>query len=253
MQKIPESRVVASLMGSLPMGGSVPDAPIFALRENLFGPHDLSPPAAPSTRTDIDLDGQMAFLVSNVLTREQCARIVFATEAMGYSPAAPGIATPPGMRMNQSVHWIADRPFIEALGRRVLPHMPNTIDGRLLQDSLSQRINMYRYFPGDQFRFHIDGDWPGYGLSVDQTHMQEWTGMRSALSMLLYLNDEHDGLVGGATRLYSRAGAVVDVNPVAGDALFFRHGFNMDSVQHEGLPVQSGTKHLARINVMYEA
>ena len=60
MQKIPELRVVATLMGSLPMGGSVPDAPIYALSANLFSPQDLSPPSVPSVKTDIDLDGQMA-------------------------------------------------------------------------------------------------------------------------------------------------------------------------------------------------
>ncbi|MEY2776698.1 MAG: hypothetical protein RLY30_796 [Pseudomonadota bacterium] len=233
------------------MGGVQPNTPIHALSGVLFEPHELAPPQAPAVRTDIALDGLLAFQVSHVLTRDQCARIVEATEQMGYSAAAPGIATPPGMRMNQSVHWIADEAFMSAIAGRVLPLVPAQIDGRPLMQRLSQRINMYRYAPGDQFRFHIDGDWPGYGLSEDGTQMVEWDGARSALSMLLYLNDARDGLEGGATRLYSREGTIVDVNPVAGDALFFRHGFSVDSVQHEGLAVRTGVKHLARINVMY--
>lgn len=253
MQIIPEARVVANLMGSLPMGGSVPDTPVYAFIDDLFGAHELSPPQFTSVRTNIDLNGQLAFVVSGVLTRDQCRRVVAAAEALGYSAAAPGISTPPGMRMNQSVHWIADTALMTAIGNRVLPHMPQIINGRRLEERLSRRVNMYRYLPGDQFKLHIDGDWPGFGLSEDKTQMQEWAGVRSALSMLLYLNDEQDGLVGGASRLYSHSGTTVDVNPVAGDALFFRHGLSVDSVQHEGLPVQAGTKHLARINVLYEA
>ena len=251
MQKIPPTRVVATMLGSLPMGGAQANTPIHALAAPLFEDDGLIPPDLPASRTDLPLDGQLAFLVSKVLTRAQCARIVEATEQMGYSAAAPGIATPPGMRMNQSVHWIADAPLMQAIAARVLPLVPPSIDGRSLLPQLSRRVNMYRYEPGDQFRFHIDGDWPGYGLSDDGMHMVEWDGARSALSMLLYLNDAADGLEGGATRLYSRSGTMRDVNPVAGDALFFRHGFSTDSVQHEGLPVRSGIKHLARINVMY--
>lgn len=251
MQKLPHARVVARLMGSLPMGGVQPDTPIHALSGALFEPEELVPPEAPPKRSDLALGGLLAFQISGVLTRSQCARIVAATEQMGYSAAAPGIATPPGMRMNQSVHWIADESLMAAIAARVLPLVPRQIDGRPLLGRLSQRINMYRYHPGDQFRLHIDGDWPGYGLSEDATEMVEWQGTRSALSMLLYLNDARDGLEGGATRLYSREHSLVDVNPVAGDGLFFRHGFSTDSVQHEGLPVRAGVKHLARINVLY--
>jgi len=252
MQKIPTSRIVASMPGSLPMGGAQPNTPIYAFDEALFRPEELVPPSIAPSRTDLALDGQLAFVITGVLTRAQCQRIVLATEALGYSAAAPGIATPPGMRMNESVHWIADAHLMACIAARVIPLVPPTIDGRRVQARLSQRLNMYRYHPGDQFRFHIDGDWPGYGLDDRGQRMVEWSDARSALSMLLYLNDARDGLEGGATRLHSRLGAVVDVNPVAGDALFFRHGFSMDSVQHEGLPVTAGVKHLARINVMYE-
>ncbi|MEY3572921.1 MAG: hypothetical protein RJA77_836 [Pseudomonadota bacterium] len=252
MQKIPTSRVVARITGSLPMGGVQPNTPIYAFDEALFLPEELVAPPIPPSRTDINLDGQLAFLISGVLTRTQCQTIVRATESLGYSAAAPGIATPPGMRMNQSVHWIADVRLMQAIAARVIPLVPPQIDGRGVLNTLSQRLNMYRYQPGDQFRFHIDGDWPGYGLDREGLHMVEWTEARSALSMLLYLNDAEDGLKGGETRLHSRLGTIVDVNPVAGDALFFRHGFSLDSVQHEGLPVKAGIKHLARINVMYE-
>jgi len=44
----------------------------------------------------------------------------------------------------------------------------------------------------------------------------------------------------------------VDVAPVKGSALFFRHGFGFASVVHEGCRVTGDvSKYVARINVMY--
>ena len=111
---------------------------------------------------------------------------------------------------------------------------------------------MYKYDRDDVFNRHIDGDWPGYGLSTDRRAMVQWPGPHSCLSMLLYLNGEEDGVQGGQTRLFGRQGTVIDVSPRKGDALFFRHGFSVDSVMHEGRPVTGPTaKYLARLNVLY--
>ena len=97
--------------------------------------------------------------------------------------------------------------------------------------------------------------WPGYRLNEDRTEMQVWDErISSGLTMLLYLNGPADGVVGGNTRLYKRDGTSVDVSPVKGSALFFRHGFGLDSVRHVGCVVHGPvSKYVARINVMYIA
>lgn len=159
--------------------------------------------------------------------------------------------------MNKSVHWIAPAEMMAEIYRRIAPLLPPTIDGRPLAARLSQRQNMYRYDTNDVFNRHIDGDWPGYGLTGHAEHpntqMSEWTDCRSMLTMILYLNGPEDGVVGGHTRLFGRDGGVVDVTPNKGSALFFRHGFSLKSVVHEGARV-TGTraKYVARINIMYE-
>ena len=82
--------------------------------------------------------------------------------------------------------------------------------------------------------------------------MQEWSGLRSCLTMLLYLNDPSDGVVGGNTQLLGRDGRWVEVTPHKGAALFFRHGFSPDSVPHIGARVSGAVpKYVARINVLY--
>lgn len=248
----PDTRVVARLMGSLPMGGVVPDTPIHAFAQTpddlAFGQADLSP-----KRRDIDLGGLLAFAIDPVITADEADRIVAASERFGYREEAPGIATPPGMRMNKSVHWVADEALLGPVFARIRPLLPPEIDGEPLYGRLSHRLNMYRYDDQDVFNRHIDGDWPGYGLDEDCTEMREWGGrLRSGLSMLLYLNGPEDGVQGGETRLLGRNGRWTDVTPRKGAALFFRHGFSTDSVIHIGARVSGPVpKYLARINVMY--
>ena len=249
----PAARVVARLPGSLPLGGVVPDTPIFAFAEPAAALDLASPlPQAP-TRHEIDLIGLLAFEIRGLLRPEEADAWVQASEHFGYREEAPGISTPPGMRMNKSVHWVADRPTMQALFERMAPLLPPDIHGRPLVPRLSERINMYRYDDGDVFNRHTDGDWPGYSLSADRRRLQEWSlPARSGLTMLLYLNGPEEGVQGGHTRLYRRDGQAVDITPSKGSALFFRHGFGLDSVVHVGMPVHGPVpKYVARINVMY--
>lgn len=249
----PRKRVVARMLGSLPMGGTVQDTPIHAF-ETPAPALALSPqPTLRPVRRDIDLGGFLAFVIDDVVSAGEADRVVAASELFGYREEAPGIATPPGMRMNKSVHWVADPDLLGPLLQRIAPLLPQQIDGARLHSRLSHRINMYRYDNDDVFNRHIDGDWPGYGLSEDRSEMEEWPMVRSCLTMLLYLNGPGDGVNGGNTRLLGRDGRWVDVVPQKGSALFFRHGFTPDSVPHIGARVTGATpKYVARINVMYE-
>jgi hypothetical protein len=251
----PVHRAVAWLPGSLPMGGTVAATPIHAFEKPAPALALRSERAALARRHDIDLGGLLAFGVENLLDPDEADAIVEASERFGFRPEAPGIATPPGMRMNLSVHWVADDALLVPLFERMAQLLPATIDGARLHPRLSHRLNMYRYDDGDVFNRHIDGDWPGFSLSEDRSTMLPWPGsVRSHLTMLLYLNGPADGVQGGATRLFRRDGSWHDVTPAKGSALFFRHGFTPGSVQHVGCRVHGAVpKYVARINVMYAA
>ena len=249
----PSHRAVAHLPGSLPMGGVVPMTPVHAFAQTpqaLCWPHTCGLQAK---RNEIELGGLLAFTIDDLVTAVEADAIVEASERMGYRDEAPGIATPPGMRMNKSVHWMADEAMMVPLFERMAHLLPATLAGERLLPALSHRINMYRYDDQDVFNLHTDGSWPGYSLSEDRAHMLEWDpAIRSGLTMLLYLNGAADGVQGGNTRLYKPDGSWVDVSPVKGSALFFRHGFGPDSVRHIGCQVSGPvSKYVARINVMY--
>ncbi|MFM7697846.1 MAG: hypothetical protein ACKO5X_04335 [Limnohabitans sp.] len=249
----PDHQAVAHLPGSLPMGGVVPMTPVHAFVKT---PDLLRWPVhthLQPKRHDIDLGGLLAFVIEDLVTDQEADAIMGASERMGYREEAPGIATPPGMRMNKSVHWMADDAMMAPLFKRMAQWLPPTLSGADLWPALSHRINMYRYDDSDVFNLHTDGSWPGYSLSEDRTEMQVWDErISSGLTMLLYLNGAADGVMGGNTRLYKRDGTSVDVSPVKGSALFFRHGFGLDSVRHVGCVVHGNvSKYVARINVMY--
>jgi hypothetical protein len=244
--------VVATMTGSLPMGGVVADTPIYALA---CTPPQLRLAAVASLHPvmqTVPLEGVFALTISNVITPDEADAIVALTEHMGYRDEAPGIRTAPGMRMNQSVHWLATAEMLAGLFARIGHLLPHAIDGDALYPMFSHRLNMYKYEQGDVFNRHTDGDWPGYALSEAGDAMVEWAGLRSKLTMLLYLNGPEDGVQGGTTRLYAPDGRFLDVTPKKGAALFFRHGFGADSVLHAGMRVTGETaKYVARINVMY--
>ncbi len=251
----PAHRAVAHLPGSLPMGGVVAHTPIHAFEQPAsalaLAPRGRTTPQ----RHDIDLGaGLLAFRIDGLLDVHEADAIVEASERFGYRPEAPGIQTPPGMRQNKSVHWLADDSLLDPLFARLAPLMPAQIDGARLHPRLSRRINMYRYDDGDVFNRHLDGDWPGFQLSADRAGMLQWPArLRSCLSLLLYLNGPADGVRGGHTRLFRRDGSWHDVEPGKGSALLFRHGFSPASVAHTGLPVSGPvSKYVARINVMYD-
>ena len=241
--------------GSLPLGGVVPMTPIHAFTSPPAALHLQPQPGLIPRRRDIDLGGLLAFSIDNVVTANEADAIVEASERFGYRDEAPGISTPPGMRMNKSVHWVSDAALTGPLFDRIAHLLPASAGTAPLYAGFSQRLNMYRYDANDIFNRHTDGSWPGYSLSPDRNHMLEWQPeIRSALTMLLYLNGPADGVQGGNTRLFAANGAHVDVVPAKGSALFFRHGFGADSVLHEGCRVYGNApKYVARINVMYAA
>lgn len=248
----PQQRVVARLPGSLPMGGTVPDTPVHAFASPPPALCLADQPALRPRRRDIELGAQLAFVIDDLVTAREAGLLIAASEAFGFREEAPGIATPPGMRMNKSVHWVADEGLLGPLMARMHALLPAAFGAAVLHPRLSHRLNIYRYDTGDVFNRHIDGDWPGYGLDARREQMEEWPGLRSCLTMLLYLNGAQDGVAGGHTRLFRRDGTWVDVTPHRGSALFFRHGFTPESVIHAGSRVEGTVaKYVARINVLY--
>lgn len=108
-------------------------------------------------------------------------------------------------------------------------HVPPELDG-CRAVGLLDWLRMYRYDPGQAFRWHRDGR--------ERTER----GV-TRLSLLVYLNAD---CAGGET-VFSVPGAPeVWVTPETGMALVFLH-----ERRHAGEPVRSGRKYLLRTDVVY--
>mmetsp|Transcript_73695 Transcript_73695/g.146559 ORF Transcript_73695/g.146559 Transcript_73695/m.146559 type:complete len:293 (-) Transcript_73695:123-1001(-) len=222
----------------------------------------LLPQQTELERTDIDLGhDRLAFYIDDVLSSTEADALAACAESIleinGHSRLAPGINTPPGMRVNMAAHWYpshaAAPTFLGPLLERFRHLVPQSLDGLPLYPALSQKVAQFKYATGDRFNRHVDGLFPGQGCNEASDGIDAWDGVQSGMSVLFYLNDgQTDGLIGGETRLWTADGSrFVDVIPRKGRALFFRRG-SVDAVLHAGLPVSGEVpKYMALINLAY--
>ena len=81
------------------MGGVVPMTPVHAFDSVPAALQLTAQPQLQPTRQDIELGGLLAFVIDQVTTEDEADAMVQASEQCGYRDEAPGIATPPGMRV----------------------------------------------------------------------------------------------------------------------------------------------------------
>jgi len=176
--------------------------------------------------------GDAIFTVSNVLAEAECAEWIRTTEGQGFSSApittARGFLMAPSIRNNTRV-IVDDRERAAALWQRLSAFVPRTLEDYSVV-GLNERFRVYRYDPGQYFRWHGDG-------SFVRTPREQ-----SLLTLMVYLSDD---FVGGSTDFDTRHD-LLQVTPRAGMALVFEH-----PLRHQGAPVTAGRKYVLRTDVMY--
>ncbi|KAJ2995552.1 hypothetical protein HDV02_000669, partial [Globomyces sp. JEL0801] len=192
------------------------------------------------SRTDVpNLPG--AFVISNVLTPSECNDMISAAETIGFTPDTPvgGSAKDLVSVLAHNFFWLADDELLNTIYSRCKSFLPQEIQNAGIA-GLNARWRCYRYTPGSIYRPHIDGAWPGSGLTADGDYVYDAFGERwSKLTFLIRLNDNFKG---GATTFFtpSEKVGVLDALPICpfqGDVLVFPHGDTIGSLLHEGSPV----------------
>jgi len=185
-----------------------------------------------------------AFLLSDVLTLDECKQYIATTEKMGYADAPvttyTGMKMMPELRDNKRVMWQTDNETWEPIWKRVKDFLPKNCEvfkKNWSSTGLNERFRFYRYEPGEVFNRHYDGCFPR-----SKTEM-------SHLTFIVYLSD---GFEGGQTTFYLRSGKQVKVDPVSGTALVFWHGSHHLSPEHEGSACKNGNKYVLRSDIMYK-
>jgi prolyl 4-hydroxylase len=180
--------------------------------------------------------------LEDVYTRAECAALIDGVRDAEWLHAtvnrASGREVDARVR-NNATAIVRDAGVADALWRRIEARVPAAItaewDGprRLVRAAgLFVPVRVYRYEAGERF-----------GLHHDQSYRAG--AARSLLTLLVYLSDAEDGLVGGETE-FPEQGRVIA--PRAGSALWFQH-----ALLHAGREVTGGVKYVLRTDVLYAA
>ncbi|TQN64442.1 hypothetical protein CSHISOI_10979 [Colletotrichum shisoi] len=218
-----------------------------------------------------------AAVIDNVLTADECARLVRMAEDSakdrgdaGDEPWQPAMVNigpgwevlEPHYRNSDRIIWdqqeVVDRLWARC---RLAPGLEDQLkevaaagktrkgeETRWVFNRFNKRMRLLRYQKGQFFRPHCDGPYGEEG--ADGTVFRTWHTVH------LYLNDsaaevgpEKSGLAGGATTfLSSDEKRRVDVDPRAGRVLIFQHA----GLYHCGDDVVEGTKLTMRTDILYE-
>lgn len=181
-----------------------------------------------------ELDGDRIFLLTDVLSPEECAAYIALSEQSPYEEAPLYLAEGPVLdkQVRDNARLVRDDPDLaRELWRRAGPLVPLK-RGSWQAIGLHPRFRFYRYDPGQKFAPHFDG------------YIEEPDGSTSSLTFLVYLND---GFEGGETRFYPfHLHQPIVVEPRRGTAVLFAH-----RQLHEGASVLQGRKYVLRSDVMY--
>ncbi|KAI7775617.1 prolyl 4-hydroxylase [Diaporthe eres] len=242
-------------------------ATVWASRDGAIALAAPSSPEAPATTHHSHPTVPGLHLLRDVLSPDECGRIVGAAEAVGFAPDAPVrpggdvAAATENSVLAHNFYWVADDEFCRVLWGRVGPFVPERVSGRKVR-GLNRRFRVYRYVPGAEYRAHIDGAWPPSGILPDDTYQYDASPadakQSSLFTFLVYLNDEFSA---GETTFFlpsAREGTLnaYPVRPIQGSVAMFPHGETEGSLLHEGTGVRRGerpsAKYVIRTDVEYD-
>lgn len=201
-----------------------------------------------STRNDIEVPNRgnaLAFTLDNVLTQDECVRLIACAEGTGFDVALVNVGMGRQEKMTDfrnNDRVIIDSPEIaEVVWQRIKHAVPATWESRGVQwfaVGLNERLRILRYDVGQMFKTHQDGTF------VRGREAGERDGECSFVTVQVYLNE---GFQGGCTTFEDRTGTIVrDVVPATGRTLVFQH-----NLLHRGSVLESGRKYCVRTDVMY--
>ncbi len=203
-----------------------------------------------------------AYQLLNVLSRDECRRMIDLSERLGYLNDA-AVSLPREIRHNDNVVWVTDEQTDNIIWQRVAPLVSQNLalfDGKK-PVGLNARFRFYRYHCDDFFKFHSDGAWPGSRVIDGELIANAYPDRYSWMTFLILLNDDFEG---GATRFIVDANApfdsdrqgsatkAVDIRTPAGGVLCFPHGSHPLHCVHSGERITRGTKYIIRTDVLFE-
>ncbi|MCL1059173.1 oxidoreductase [Shewanella gelidimarina] len=203
-----------------------------------------------------------AFQIFNVLSKDECNRLIAISEQLEFLPDA-AVSLPRSVRHNDSLTWIVDPKTDGTIWQRVA-HLMDDRQGIFNGDKalgINARFRFYRYSQDDYFKPHSDGSWPGSRIIDNELVANAYPDRFSQMTFLILLSEDFEG---GETRFLvnandatkpAKAGdevANIDVRTPAGSVLCFPHGMHPMHCIHSSVAITKGTKYIIRTDVLME-
>ena len=240
-------------------GSTSSDLPLWASRTE--NPLPLHAQAQKSVeRVEVE-NVPRAFQLLDVLSADESAAFLSATDEMGYTEDA-AVSLGRHIRHNNNLNWIIDTTTERMIWQRIQPVFdradPNF--GGYTPLGLNQRFRFYRYGVGDFFSFHTDGSWPGSQVIDGKLFADAFGDRYSLYTLLVFLNDDFEGgetqfLIdpddsGKPARNPNQAN-ISNVRTPAGSVLCFPHGKHPLHCLHGSAKITAGVKDIIRTDVLF--
>ena len=226
-------------------GHDRPDLPVWAAkRSGVFTFDDAA--GQRIKRIDIpEVEGVWQLL--NVMSDEECDRLVALSEVLGYHGDAP-VSLPRRVRHNDNFNWVVDDSVDGVIWNRCKKFFGPSNYTSFKPLGLNARFRFYRYGVGDYFAPHADGAWTGSRV-VDSELVRDAYGDRlSEMTFLIFLSDRYEG---GRTLFQTFDGELAAVSTPKGAVLCFPHGKHPQHCLHAGEEIASGIKYIVRTDVLF--
>ena len=188
-----------------------------------------------------------AWQLHDVLSTDECDRLVELSNALGYHGDAP-VSLPRSVRHNDNFTWVVDESVDGPIWERCKDFFETSSYTSLRPRGLNARFRFYRYGTGDYFAPHADGAWPGSRIINGQLVHNAYGDRISEMTLLIFLTD---GYTGGRTMFQTQGGGLVGVATPKGAMLCFPHGSNPQHCIHAGEAVTSGHKYIIRTDILF--
>ncbi|MFQ3266212.1 MAG: hypothetical protein ACI9U5_002094 [Colwellia sp.] len=203
-----------------------------------------------------------AFQLLNVLTKEECKKLISVSEQLGFLADA-AVSLPRSVRHNDSLTWIVDEQTDGIIWQRIASLMDDrqAIFGGSKALGINARFRFYRYKAKDYFKPHSDGSWPGSRVINNELIANAYPDRYSQMTFLIFLSEDFQG---GATRFLVNADTPaqpathndnvknIDVRTPMGGILCFPHGMHPLHCIHSSVPITDGIKYIIRSDVLFE-
>lgn len=189
-----------------------------------------------------------AFQLLNVLSSEECQRLIDITESLQFNPDA-AVSLPRSVRHNDSLTWVIDETTESIIWNRCKNIMATGIEAisGLAPVGINARFRFYKYAKGDFFKPHTDGAWPGSKIIDGKNVFNAYEDRYSQMTFLILLSENFQG---GDTQ-FILDNEQVNIRTPAGGVLCFPHGHHPLHCLHSSQLVTQGTKYIIRTDLLF--